>query len=177
MTLTQEVYAHIRAASELLMQEISGAQDLEKRIHAAIWPYITHAVRELNPSAIETPVPKRDARTKMWQVVVRFWNVTPLGNNLMAETEPDIVQSTGSLPGLIAAYAGDMHVAEGEQAGIPHELSEESIKEKLPQLRNNLGRQGSGVLRITYTVPALDERGAAYDDEWICQVDVTRLDS
>lgn len=165
MATAQEIYAHILPAVKLIMADLNGSPDassLEERISARIWPHITHAVREVDPSAIETETPKRDARSKSWKYVVRFWHATPLGNDLAAESDAEIMQSTGSLPAIVAQYGTDMH---GE---LPPELSEESVKAKLPQLRNNLGRQNAAVLRIPYDVG---------EDSFICQVDIVRLDS
>jgi hypothetical protein len=164
--IAQDVYSYIKPAVELIMKELNGAPDassLEERIHSRIWPYVTHAVKELNPSAIETQTPKRDSRTKSWKYVIRFWNVTAIGNNLIAESDEEIMQGTGALKQVIPQYAGELH-----ENYIPTELSEDSIKSKLSQLRNNLGRQGSAVLRIPYAVG---------EENFLCNVDVVSLDA
>jgi hypothetical protein len=161
--ITQEIYAHVLPAVKLIIQDLNGAPDaptLEERIHARLWTYVTHAVRELNPSALATEAPKRDGRSKSWQYVVRFWNISPISNDLVAETDTEIMQGTGSLSAIIAQYAQEMH-----DGMLPAELSEDAIKEKLPQLRNNLGRQGSAVLRIEYNIG---------DESYLCQVDVAK---
>lgn len=161
--ITQEIYAHVLPAVRLIVQDLNGSPDgpsLEERIHARLWPYVTHAVRELNPSAIANEPVKRDGRSKSWQYVLRFWNQTPIGPVMIAETDTEIMSSTGSLPAIVAQYAGEMH----EDIAIT-ELSEASIKAKLAQLRNNLGRQGSAVLRVSYEIG---------DEQYLCQVDVTR---
>lgn len=168
MASTQEIYAHVLPAVRLIMEDLNGGaaaagNTIEERVHAQLWSYVTHAVREVNPDALNTPAPKRDARAKAWKIVIRFWHTTPIGNDLEAQTDEEIIQGTGALQQIIPAYATEMHGHEGSPDFCPPELSEESIKEKLPQLRNNLGRQGSAVLRINYNVG---------DEPWILQCDV-----
>lgn len=164
--IEHEIYPLVKRTVELILTDLNNVPDapsLEERVHARLWSYVTHAVRELNPSAIESQTPKRDSRAKPWKYVVRFWNVTELGNNLIAESDEEIMQGTGALKQVIPQYAGDLH-----EGFIPPELSEESIKSKLTQLRNNLGRQGSAVLRIPYTIG---------EDNFLCNVDVVSLDA
>lgn len=177
MATAQEIYAHILPAVRIIMAELNGAPDassVEERIAARIWPHITHAVREIDPSALDNPTPKRDARSKPWQYVIRFWHVTELGNDLVAESDAEIMQGTGPLPAIVAKYGREMHSPEPNDGvtlfpdHLPAELAEESVKSKLAQLRNNLGRQGSAVLRIPYDIG---------NDRFICQVDVTSLDA
>lgn len=167
--ITAEIYAHVVSAVRLLIQDASEQNSVAPEavaledVYKQLWPYVTHAVAEVNPSAPLTAAlngePKRDGRAKLWQYVVRFWLREPFDTRLIAETEVEAMQGTGELPAIVARYALEMH----EQ--IPPELSEEVVKGKLPQLRNNLGRQGSAVLRIEYTVG---------DDAFLCQVDVAK---
>lgn len=161
--ITSEIYGHVLPAVRLILSDLNNTPDapsLEERVHARLWSYVTHAVREADPSVILHEAPKRDGRSKAWQYVVRFWAATPIGQELVAESDIEIMQGTGSLPGIVAQYAKDMH-----DGHLPAELGEDAIKEKLPQLRNNLGRQGSAVLRVEYAVNELD---------YLCQVDVSR---
>lgn len=169
----QQIYLHIRSAVELILPELNGKDpsSVEEQVHARLWSYVTHAVRDLNPSALNTAeVPaKRDGRAKPWKYVVRFWEVTPLEKALVAESDEEIMSGTGKLPGIVAQYGRDMHSDEAANvAYCPPELSEEAIKEKLPQLRNNLGRQGSAVLRVPYDIG---------ENSFICQVDIISLDA
>lgn len=159
MTITAEVYAHVLPAVQLILADLNGAADgatgVDQLVHARLWPYVTHALQEIRPAPAATPA-KIDGRAKPWTCVVRFWDMA--GPTLIAETDPETVMGTGTLPAIVAAYGAEMH---GE---TPPELSEEAVKAQLPQLRNNLGRQGSAVLRIEYG------NGSA-----LCQVDVSKL--
>lgn len=162
MILPNEIYAHVLSATRLIMQDMGEAPDaasLEERVHARLWTYVTHAVRELDPSsAAETPA--RDARSKPWQYVIRFVQAAPTGIQVVAETDPEIMQGTGHLPAIIAKYAEEMH-----DGVIPAELSEEAVKKLIPQMRNNLGRQGTATLRISYKFG---------DDSFQCQATISK---
>lgn len=172
---SQEIYRHVLPAVKMLMAELNDVPDgksIEERVHARLWPYVTHAVVESHAGAVEIMTPRRDKRTKPWRYVVRFWNISPIGQDLIAESEqPEIMQGTGNLPAIVAAYGCDVHSPEGSEGNTtltfcPPELSEKSVKEKLEQLRNNLARQGSAVLRIPYDVG---------DESYLCQVDITSI--
>lgn len=167
--ISHEVYPHVRAAVALLVQEQNGAPftapTLEEHIHSQLWAYVTHAVKEVGPSSAGVIPARRDGREKTWQYMIRFWYNAPNGAELIAESEePELMQGTGSLPDIIATYGAELH-AEQITDGVPSELSLEAVKAKLPQFRNNLGRQGSAVLRIPYTIG---------DESYLCQVDVAR---
>lgn len=167
--ITAEIYAHVVPAVRLLIEDVSNENNVTPEsvsldaIYKRLWAYVTHAMQEVNPSAsliAADSEPKRDGRSKTWQYIIRFWQRTPLGTELIAETDGvEAVQGTGELPAIVARYAQELH----EQ--IPSELTEEAVKAKLPQLRNNLGRQGSAVLRMEYR---------AGDDAYLCQVDVAK---
>jgi hypothetical protein len=147
MILPNEIYAHVLAATQLIIQDMGDAPDassMEERVHARLWTYVTHAVRELDPSSA-AEAPARDARSKPWQYVIRFVQVGGAGIQVVAETDPEIMQGTGHLPAILVKYAQEMHDA------VPDELSEEAVKKLIPQMRNNLGRQGAATLRISYT--------------------------
>ncbi|HEX2239156.1 MAG TPA: hypothetical protein VHJ19_12710 [Gammaproteobacteria bacterium] len=104
-----------------------------------------------------------DRRAKQWGYIARFWSGLKGDPVLEAETEPAVMQGTGQLPTIVADLAEQMH---GE---IPAELTAEAIKARLPQVRNNLGRNDSGqtVLRVDYEI--------AGGDVWRCQVDIARV--
>jgi hypothetical protein len=152
-----------RAVEALLPHVPPGAPSLVERTHAALWPYVAVAVAQAPPDTagqVEAPE-TRDKRAKPWQYTVRFWEAAPTGAELVAETDPAVMWSTGELPGIVSLCASEMH----EGAPIP-ELSRGAVKERLPQLRNNLGRAGSAVLRVEYAVGGV---------RYLCQVDVIRL--
>lgn len=145
----------------------SGKRTLAQRVQAHLWPYVhaaaEHAVSEgVVPKAEKgavAPEP-RDKRVKLWQCVTRFWLQTANGPELMAETDPEVIEGTGTLTTLVPKYGKEMH-----GVSVP-DLTAKAVKERLPQLRNNLGRQGSAVLRIEHQIG---------DEQWLCQVDVIRL--
>jgi len=139
-----------------------GAAPLAERVLAALWPFVVQAL-EGQEGVSEPITAPRDKRTKPWQYTVRFWATTPNGEELQGETDPAVIDSTGKLPDVVSALAVQLH---GE--ATPRELSPASLKERLPQLRNNLGRAGSGVWRILYYIE---------DTQHMCQVDVVRLES
>lgn len=161
-----EVYPHVLSAVRLIMQDKSfttETPDVEAQVHKALWSYVTHAVDEvLRPSAAVAGAPKQDRRSKAWQCVIRFCRTTPpSGLDLVAETDPETIQGTGALPQLIEQYAAEMHP---DDALFPSELVAASIRERIPQMRNNLGRQGRATLGIEY-----EYDGCTY----LCQVDVS----
>lgn len=178
METTAEIYAHVLSAVRLLIQDLGSdgftANSLEEHIHTRLWSYVTHAVQEVRPSASSASsaeAPKKDGRSKAWQCVVRFWIVAtpgtliPAGSpgvELIAETDPEIIQGTGSLPEIVERYATEMHP---DDALFPSALTTAAIKEKLLQLRNNLGRYNKASLRMEYVVD-----GVSY----LCQVDVAK---
>jgi hypothetical protein len=154
MILPNEIYAHVLSATRLIIADMGDAPDassLEERVHARLWTYVTHAVRELDPSSA-AEAPSRDARSKPWQYVIRFVQVAPTGIQVIAETDPEIMQGTGHLPAIIAKYAEELH--ETLPGAGPAELSDEAVKKLIPQMRNNLGRQGTATLRISYLFAA-----------------------
>ena len=158
-----------RLVSAVLPNVEPGKGTIAQRVHAYLWPLVAEATEHAAASGLvpasdkgePAPAP-RDQRVKLWQCVTRFWLRTENGPELMAETDPEILEGTGMLPPRLAHYATEMH------AGHVPEMAEDVLKERLPQLRNNLGRQGSAVLRVEY-----EADGAA----WLCQTDVIRLDS
>lgn len=167
MTFQDEV---TRLVVSSLPNVAPGKGTLAQRVHAYLWPFVQTAaehavdagiVPDVEPEAA-APEP-RDQRVKLWQCTTRFWMMTANGPELMAETDPEIIEGTGLIPLRLESYGRMMH-----EEGSVSELSEAALKERLPQLRNNLGRQGSAVLRIEY-----ETGGAA----WLCQADVIRLDS
>jgi hypothetical protein len=72
------------------------------------------------------------------------------------------MEGTGGVPAIIEGLAEQLH------GFVPAELHPAAVKAKLPQLRNNLGRQPRGVLRISYA----DGQGQPH----ICQMDIHRLE-
>lgn len=166
MTTPSEIYPHVLAAVRLVMQDNAYTAETPgicERTHIALWPYVTHAVAEvLVPSAPAPDAPKPDRRSKSWRVVVRFWHAHADGvAELVAETDPETITGTGKLPELIKKYAEEMCP---DDALFPSALVAASIRERIPQLRNNLGRQGSATLRIEYIY-----EGA----EYLCEVSVS----
>lgn len=139
-----------------------GPVSLAERAHAALWPLVQEAVKKLPAEEKRALTPqKSDKRTRLWQYVVRFWLVRPTGPELVAETDPEIMEGTGSLPRVVRAYAQELH------GRIPTDLSDGALRALLPQMRNNLGRSASTSLRVPYT------HG---DDAFLCQFDITRLE-
>lgn len=164
MSFQDEVTKIVTAA---LPSAGTGKGTPAQRVAAYLWPFIVaaaeHAAAEgVVPEDPEGAAPApRDSRVKLWQCTTRFWLHSANGPELVAETDPEILEGTGMIPLQLEAYAWDLH-----EESVP-ELSQDSLKERLPQLRNNLGRQGSAVLRVEYEV------GGA---SWLAQVDVIRLD-
>jgi hypothetical protein len=129
-------------------------------LQAALWPYVKVAAAPY--AAQPTPAAAtqlRDRRVRRWQYIVRFWDAA---GELMAETDPEVMDGTGSVPAILASLAEQLH------GFVPAELASEVTKARLPQLRNNLGRGSRGVVRVNYA----DGQGAAH----ICQMDIHRLE-
>lgn len=146
------------AVRELVAQ--SGPMDPEA-VHAALWPYVRAAVAPYAPNKYPQPsASTRDRRAKYWQYTVKFWDAA---GELVGETDPERMEGTGGVPGILYFLAEQLH-----EGFVPPELMPEATKTRLPQLRNNLGRQPRAVLRIPYA----DGQGQAY----ICQMDIHRLE-
>lgn len=127
--------------------------------HATLWPYVRRAMSELAPaSAAPAAEPARDRRVRRWQYVVRFWDGS---GELVAETDPEVMEGTGNVPHILASLAQQLH------GFVPWELHVEAVKARLPQLRNNLGRMSRATLRIAHA----DGSGAPF----VCLVDIHRL--
>lgn len=151
---------HVSEALRMI-PPVAGEGTIAERMAAALWPYIVVAAEAIGASPAETVPGAHDKRSKPWQYVVRFWRLDD-EPELIGETEPAIMTSTGQLPKIVTDLAAEMHDGEDIEA-----LSLESIKALLPQFRNNLGRGMTAVLRIPY-----EADGIAYR----CQADVYRLD-
>lgn len=128
--------------------------------HAALWPYVRAAAAPYAPRTTQAPAsPARDRRVRRWQYTVRFWDAA---GELVAETDPEHMDGTGSVPQILSSLAEQLH------GFVPPELSVEAVKARLPQLRNNLGRGSRGVLRIGYA----DGNGMMHSS----QMDIHRLE-
>jgi hypothetical protein len=129
-------------------------------LHAALWPCVRAAAAHYAPRTTPAPAsPARDRRVRRWQYTVRFWNDA---GELVAETDPEHMEGTGSVPQILSSLAEQLH------GFVPPELSVEAVKGRLQQLRNNLGRGSRGVLRIGYA----DGNGGGHT----CQMDIHRLE-
>jgi len=164
MSIQEEV---TRLIVSTLPEVPKGKGTLAQRVHAYLWPFVQSAAEFAAAEGIvpptESPAPDpRDRRVRLWQCVTRFWLRSEGGDELVAETDPEVLEGTGMIPLMLEDYGLDMH-----EVAVP-ELSRDALKGRLPQLRNNLGRQGSAVLRIEYELA-----GAS----WLCQTDVIRLDN
>lgn len=144
------------AVRELVAQ--AGPMDAEA-VYAALWPYVRAAAAPYAPRTAPPSPQTRDRRAKVWQYTVKFWNAD---GELVGETDPERMEGTGGVPTILAGLAEQLH------GFVPPELHPEATKAKLPQLRNNLGRQPRGVLRIPYA----DGQGQSH----ICQMDIHRLE-
>jgi hypothetical protein len=145
------------AVRELVAQ--AGPMDAEA-VHAALWPYVRAAAAPYAPRpAVPVAATPKDRRAKVWQYTVKFWNAD---GELVGETDPERMEGTGGVPGIIEGLAEQLH------GFVPPELHPDATKARLPQLRNNLGRQPRGVLRIPYA----DGQGQPH----ICQMDIHRLE-
>ncbi len=148
--------------SELMEKE--GLSDAAA-VHAALWPDVCAAVRiylEESPA----PVAPADRRTRPWQYVARFWEIAQTGPELVAETDPAVMDGTGQIPGIVISLAAELH--ECHPNLLPADLTHEALRERLPQLRVNLGRSPSAALRIPYAIS---------EGSYLCQLDVYRLGS
>ena len=145
------------AVRELVAQ--AGPMDAEA-VHAALWPYVKAAAAPYAPcSAPPVATAPKDRRAKVWQYTVKFWDAA---GELIGETDPERMEGTGSVPGILADLVEELH------GFVPPELHPAAVKARLRQLRNNLGRQPRGVLRISYA----DGQGQPH----ICQMDIHRLE-
>jgi hypothetical protein len=167
MTLQEAVTQLVEAVLPHVEQGVAGS--LADHVHAYLWPFVATGVElavangvYTPPADTPTPPEVQDKRVKRWRHRFYFWKISPIGHDLIAETDPEIMEGTGTLPDIVERYGLELHGADA----FPEELSIDATKARLPQLRNNLGRQGSAVLRIEYAVG---------DDRWLCQVDVIRL--
>lgn len=156
-----------RLVSAVIPHVEEGKGTLAQRVHAYLWPLVAVATEAAAAAgavpATEPAAPEpKDRRVRLWQCTVHFWRMTENGPELVAETDPEIIEGTGTLSALVEQYGLDLH-----GLSVP-ELHRDAIKAQLPQLRNNLGRRGSAVLRVEYSLGA---------ESWLCQVDVIRLES
>lgn len=179
--MSQEIAAYVQSAVALLLPDAARAaardsRPLDETVQALIWPHVRSAVDALGePTDGAESAARSDQRTKPWQYVARFWQHTPNGPELVAETDPEIMHGTGELPAIVQGLASQLHECAANT--LPDALSDDSLRDRLPQLRNNLGRGRAAVLRIEYTFVHLDDEppleGSAAD--FLCQVDVYRL--
>lgn len=127
--------------------------------HAALWPYVRAAAAPYAPRSAPAPAAAaKDRRVRRWQYVARFWDAA---GELIGETEPEVMEGTGSVPDILSALAVQLHDA------LPDALCAAEVKARLPQLRNNLGRGSRAVLRIPYTHAG---------EQYTCQMDIHRLE-
>ena len=169
-----------RTLQELVLSAVTHLVETENLtsaadVHAALWPHVVQAFAECCEAADAPPLPveePKDRRVRPWQYQARFWLDTENGPELVAETDPDVMDGTGALPMIVRDLAASLH--ECELSDLPETLSHEALKEKLPQLRNNLGRAKRSALRIPYVFLGLHEESTA---AYLCQVDVYRLDA
>jgi hypothetical protein len=164
MSNPDRIQALVSEAAELLSAPQVTGVPYATALHAAFWPYVSAAAEQVTPA--ETPpeavhATPADRRTRLWQVTLRFWATPPAGPELVAETDPAVIEGTGGLPAAVADTAAQLH---GE---VPAALDAEHVRPTLPQLRNNLGRRGAAVLRLPYVWE---------EQAYLCQVDVVRLD-
>lgn len=128
--------------------------------HAALWPYVRAAVSPASAGEEAPPAASiSDRRKKPWQYTARFWNAD---GELVAETDPEVMLGSGQIPEILAGLAQQLHGI------VPLELAPEATKARLPQLRNNIGRYGKAVLRISYE----HDIGATM----LCQLDIYRME-
>jgi hypothetical protein len=157
-----DLKSHVSAAVEALCASPSFPVDvpadrLAAALHARLWPHVEEAVGTYLAGR-DLPAPGRaDRRARPWQYVARFWDAS---GELIGETDPAIIQGTGELPGVAQRLMEELH------EGVAFSDMQETIKARLPQLRNNLGRADNSVMRIPYRV---EER------DFLCQLEVYRL--
>lgn len=152
------------AVTEAIPHVPGGDTPLVHRVHAYLYPYVQRAVEEAGTGE---NAQKQDRRIKPWQYVARFWQTVNGEPELIAETDPAIMNGTGEIPDLICNLAAELHEVSAHD--LPAEVRVKAL-ETLPQLRNNLGRQGSAVVRLQY---AMDVDGE--DTDFFLQLDVMRL--
>lgn len=161
--MNKQVAEYVQRAVSALLPDV-GENITAPALHAALYPYVVMAAAEIGAESGTTAPPKSDRRSKPWQVVIRFWNQGPNGPELGGETDPLVVEGTGELATMIPDLAAQLY------GDVPEPLSEEAVKARLPQLRNNLGRAKSAALRIDFGHLGAEPRGT-------CQADVYRLDA
>jgi hypothetical protein len=138
----------VRAAIAALLQEAYTPD--AATLYNRLWPYVAQAATEAAAGAsvvpeASTPV---DKRARVWGYHVSFWEISLLGESLVAETDTEHMLGTGSIPGILTALAAEMHGCALSE--LPAPIRPEAIRAKIPQLRNNLARQQSAVMRISY---------------------------
>lgn len=156
----------IQALIDEAVQLVRATNDPQEaaQVHAALWPYVQAA-----SGSQPAPTPRADRRARQWQYHARFWAHIDADPLLAGETAPTVTTGTGNLPEIIRALACELH---GRDPGdLPAELGLESLRGRLPQLRNNLGRADSSALRVSYAL--VDGQGA--ETQYLAQVDVYRL--
>jgi hypothetical protein len=163
-----KIDAHVSAAVEEILSTLSPGDiptngTLVAAVHARLWPYVAAAVAAAVAARDLPPSGSSDRRIRPWQYTARFWN---LDGELIAETDPCIMQGTGGLPLIVLGLARELHG--GAELQAP--MTAEGVKERLPQLRNNLGRADSATLRMSYTA-----QGTGLTGSFACQIDVYRL--
>jgi hypothetical protein len=173
--MSKSAYAHIEAAVAEVLPTITPEELRRHRpagiVAARLYAYIDAATTHLLPDAaseeINPDAGAADKRAKPWQLQIRFWQ----GDELVGETDPEVITGTGQIAEAVATVAADLH---GE---TPSELGPDAVKKLLPQLRNNLARQAAAVMRIKYTAADIDEDPvfAGREMEYLCQIDVFRL--
>lgn len=167
-----DLATHVSAAVDAMLSEPGALADvppdrLGPAVHAALWPHVHAAVADaLAARDLPAPAAPADRRARPWQYVARFWTAD---GDLVGETDPAVIHGTGELPGIVRALAAELH---GDEALFSPEMDPDVLKGKLPQLRNNLGRADSAVLRIPYEI--LQPNGNR-GESFVCQVDVYRL--
>lgn len=175
-----EIEAGINNAVAMLVKDpdvlavAKTGKPIAEVVHARLWPLVAASVEmHTDPARPSSPV-VRDRRVRSWQYVARFWYQGANGPELVAETDPTIMHGTGQLPEIIRELAAQLH--ECPPNTLPDALSEEALKEKLPQFRNNLGRANNSALRIQYPFAVLEaDPDGGHVETYLCQVDVHRL--
>jgi YD repeat-containing protein len=147
----------VEAAVRALVEQ-TGPMDAEQ-VHAALWPAVREAAAPYAPRSALPAASTRDRRAKHWQYTVKFWDAA---GELIGETDPARMEGTGGVPEILAGLAEQLH------GFVPAEMHPEATRARLPQLRNNLGRQPRAVMRIGYA----DGQGQPH----VCQVDIHRLE-
>src|SRR5690606_27095594 len=137
MSVAEQIQEHVSAAVTLIAAntERQSGGTIAEQLMAHLWPYVVVAASQFGAPASETVPGAEDRRAKPWQYVVRFWrSVAPNEDpELVGETEPAIITSTGALPKIVTDLAAEMHEGADIEA-----FTLESLKAMLPQFRNNL---------------------------------------